>query len=325
MIRHCNSRCRHCDAWNSSRGSDGLSFQDWLRLLHDIRAWAGPCRIEIASGEPFLDPRLLPLIARARRLGLRATVISNGTLIDHGMARRIAASDLSSLLISWDGIRPETHDLGRGVSGSHARVLKAIASLEAAGGLARTMISTIVSGHNHRELTALVSYVMEKGLQGIIFQALQPFAGTDWRDLWPKDVSGVQAAIDELLRLKKGGARILNPPSQLAAMKRYFADPLRHYPEFTCRSGSRMLISPEGSIHYCPSMSPVGNIRDSSLAAIQASAAARARLGDIRKCHRPCILMNCYFRGSLGESLRALFLPPGGILRSLARRRQEPP
>ncbi|GAH82034.1 unnamed protein product, partial [marine sediment metagenome] len=65
--------------------------------------------------------------------GIRATIGSNGTLIDEGMARKMLDAGVMSVAISVDGADAQTHDSFRGISGAFEQALKGIEACRAAG------------------------------------------------------------------------------------------------------------------------------------------------------------------------------------------------
>src|SRR5262245_38070594 len=133
----CNLTCRHC--FNASGPGT-----PWLEPLEsDVvrRAIAeamalGARELYFTGGEPFLHPDILDLLAEALTMA-PATVLTNGTLIDDGVADRLAALAAAStysleVRVSLDADTPEANDAIRG-RGSFDRALAAVRRLDARG------------------------------------------------------------------------------------------------------------------------------------------------------------------------------------------------
>ncbi len=133
----CNLSCRHC--FNSSGPRD-----PWLAPLESavVRAHLeeaeslGVREIYFTGGEPLLHPDILPLLEAALAVA-PTTVLTNGTLIDDGLADRLAILAAGSaysleIRLSVDGATAEEHDAIRG-RGTFGRVLAAARRLSLRG------------------------------------------------------------------------------------------------------------------------------------------------------------------------------------------------
>ncbi|MEK7232569.1 MAG: radical SAM protein [Elusimicrobiota bacterium] len=295
MAPRCNLRCVHCEQWHNIRDPEDLPLERWLGLVSEIARWAAPCHLNISCGEPMLEPGVFPVIAAAQRQGLTVTLVTNGTIIDGKCAVRLRESGLRNLLVSLDGVRPETHDLSRGVAGTHGRVLMALNHLDVEGLSARVQIQTIIAGHNLEELRDLVRFAQARGLAGIRFQALLA-RGAHWREIWPEDPEAAVRAIDGLLRMKAAGSPILNPATQLETMKSYFRQPNASFQELACRSAETLAVGRKGDAYLCRFMEPVGDIRRVSIRDAWRASAVGRRRSQVRACHEACILLNCHYQ-----------------------------
>lgn len=62
-------------------------------------------------GEPLLDPKIGPRIARARKLGFRGTGIStNATELNKDKSKSLLDAGLEALICSIDGVKAQTHE-----------------------------------------------------------------------------------------------------------------------------------------------------------------------------------------------------------------------
>lgn len=127
LTEACNFSCRYCYAhWERAE-----SVKDLIREEHQVRALVTELgrffrsdgaaekfgfygvnpRLNIAGGEPLLFPSVVEdTVKFARRVGLRASLITNGSLLTERIARRIGAS-LEVLGISIDSAQPFSNRL----------------------------------------------------------------------------------------------------------------------------------------------------------------------------------------------------------------------
>jgi Fe-coproporphyrin III synthase len=93
--------------------------------------WLGYRAVAFSGGEPLIYPGLQQALRRAKALGLRTSVTTNGTLLDP--PRLEALRDLVGLLaISLDG-PPDLHNEIRGSSSAFDRLITGIENLRSTG------------------------------------------------------------------------------------------------------------------------------------------------------------------------------------------------
>lgn len=133
----CNLACRHC--FNASGPRDpwlaSLPAEVVLRSIVEAEA-LGVRELYFTGGEPFLHPEILPLLEAALAVA-STTVLTNGTLIDDGLADTLAALAARSpysleVRVSLDAATAEANDAVRG-RGTFARALAAIVRLSTRG------------------------------------------------------------------------------------------------------------------------------------------------------------------------------------------------
>jgi MoaA/NifB/PqqE/SkfB family radical SAM enzyme len=301
----CNIKCQQCAIWRMPN-TDELTTEEWKEVIRGLRKWLGPYRVQLAGGETFVRKDITDIIGYATENDVLTGVVSNGTMINRELAKKIVGSGLGYIHISVDGLNADTHDHIRGIPGIHAKTLKALDYLtdEAKGSGMSICLATVINRKNMHELVDLVHMAEDKGLSGIIFNPLGPTIDSDpeWykkTDLWFDDLDEIYKVIDELVELKKRGAKILNPPDQFEEMKTYFKKPFLLMRD-NCMVGlTNLSITADGYIHTCFKMPPLGNVREIAPHEAWDSEKAREIRKKIRNCDIHCSPGNFVYRRSL--------------------------
>jgi 12,18-didecarboxysiroheme deacetylase len=194
--RRCNLRCRHCYSRSADRHYESeLTTQEGFALLEDLAAFGAPV-VLFSGGEPLTRPDLMELAGRAVKLGLRAVLSTNGTLIDEAMAARLKEIGLSYVGISLDGMRA-TNDRFRGVEGAYDRALRGLRNCLKAG--VKVGLRFTITRNNAGEINALFDLVREEHVPRICFYHLV-YAGRG-ASLMAEDLDPVAArkAVDTII------------------------------------------------------------------------------------------------------------------------------
>lgn len=156
--RRCNLRCTHCASSSSPRAREAIDGAALARALDDLAA-EDYRQVSFAGGEALLYKPLPTLLARAHRVGLDTTVVSNGMLMSPERLDAIERhTDL--LLISLDG-RPETHNRLRNSPKAFEAMLNRLPDLqsrELAFGFRFTL-----TRHNLSELPWVAEFALNMG------------------------------------------------------------------------------------------------------------------------------------------------------------------
>ena len=160
----CNFKCRHC--YSRTDPSDELDAKTLFACIDKIVA-AKVLSINFGGGEPLLRKDLLDIASYAAGKGLRVSMNSNGYLIDANRAKALKAAGFSKVGISLDSHLPDVHDEFRGVKGSHARAVAALAYLKEAG--IKTSLSTVICKINHTAISELIDFSRKHGVHQLNF------------------------------------------------------------------------------------------------------------------------------------------------------------
>ena len=102
--RRCNLSCAYCNEYDQV--SQPVPVDTLLGRV-DRLASLGTSIVTLTGGEPLLHPDLDRVIARIRRRGIVATVITNGYLLTKKRIEKLNAAGLDYLQISIDNVTPD--------------------------------------------------------------------------------------------------------------------------------------------------------------------------------------------------------------------------
>jgi MoaA/NifB/PqqE/SkfB family radical SAM enzyme len=103
-MRRCNLACTYCNEFDDV--SDPVPLEEMLRRI-DHLGRLGTSVITISGGEPLLHPDLDQIIARIRKTGAIAGLITNGYLLMPDRIERLNQAGLDHMQISIDNVLPD--------------------------------------------------------------------------------------------------------------------------------------------------------------------------------------------------------------------------
>jgi len=306
----CNLKCRYCSYWKTKTNNE-ITIKEWKKIVIDFKKWLGSYHLTISGGEPLLVEGLFDLIRFASETEILVTLVTNGTLIDKNIAKKIVKSRVYNLIFSLDGLK-ETNDLIRG-RGSCDKTISGIRILKKLKGTPFLSLATVISNKNLDELTSMVEYVKDTGLNLIYFQPLTSNPTSDYdkdwymeNPFWPKDTEKVDSIIDEIIIMKRKNYPIANQVIQLKLMKDYFKNPT--FSKNKCFVGVKNYnIDETGNITACFNMKPIGNVFENDIEELWHSKKADETRKKIKNCKRGCSVLNCNYAKSPIDKLRRLF------------------
>lgn len=154
----CNQRCSFCfipaDGWQA--GLAGVE-RELERLAPEL---AGGGVLTLSGGEPLAHPRVLDILAAARRRGItRFGVQTNGVaLAKAGLLEKLAALGVASFDVSFHAHRAPLYDRLTGTRGQHARAVAGLSKVLARNeGCVSAVI--VVNALNYRQLPAWAAFL----------------------------------------------------------------------------------------------------------------------------------------------------------------------
>ena len=184
VTRRCNLKCVHCYAHATGEAAqDELSTEEGKVLLDDLAQFGCPV-VLFSGGEPLVRQDLVELADYAVKLGMRAVISTNGTLITRSVAQALKDVGLSYVGISLDGMK-EVNDKFRGVKGSFDRAMAGIKHCQEAG--IKVGLRFTINRMNADEIPAIFDLLEERNIPRVCFYHLV-YAGRG-SDLIEEDLS----------------------------------------------------------------------------------------------------------------------------------------
>jgi MoaA/NifB/PqqE/SkfB family radical SAM enzyme len=230
-MRRCNLSCAYCNEYDDH--SKPVAIETMYRRL-DRLAELGTSIVTISGGEPLLHPDLDLMIARIRRRGMIAGLITNGYLLTAERIGRLNRAGLEHLQISIDNLMPDE------VSKKSLKVLDRKLCLLAEHAEFHVNINSVVGGgiRNPQDAPVIGRRAIALGFTSTI-GIIHDGAG----QLRP--LGGVEREVYMAMRaMEKSSYAQLN----------YFQDNIAHGKEndWRCRAGARYLyVCEDGLVHYC--------------------------------------------------------------------------
>jgi MoaA/NifB/PqqE/SkfB family radical SAM enzyme len=230
-MRRCNLSCAYCNEYDDF--SKPVPVETMYARI-DRLAELGTTIVTISGGEPLLHPDLDLVIARIRKRGIIAGMITNGYLLTAERIHRLNKAGLDHLQISIDNVMPDD------ISKKSLKVLDKKLQLLSEHALFHVNINSVVGGgiHNPHDAVKVGTRALELGFTstiGIIHDGsgqLKPLQDEE------RDVYRLMKSFE-----KKNYSRFNHFQDAIAAGKPN---------SWRCRAGSRYLyICENGLVHYC--------------------------------------------------------------------------
>jgi AdoMet-dependent heme synthase len=168
----CNLECIHCRRTTVADQMlpQDLRTQQAFDLIDQVAAFAKPIFV-LSGGEPLMRPDIYKIARHASDAGLIVALATNGTLIDAEIARRIQASGVRRVSVSFDGADAATHDIFRG-AGAFDNAMIGIHHLRSVG--VDYQINTTVAKHNVGQMPEMLAMAKSSGASALHLFALVP-------------------------------------------------------------------------------------------------------------------------------------------------------
>ena len=306
----CNYKCRYCEFWRLKQYKDEMTIEEWQRALLSLKEFLGKYHVEFSGGEPFIKKGFVDLIEFCHAEGISWGVTTNGSALNEKTIRRVVAAKPFNINISMDSHQAEVHNYARGIEQSLEKITRGLKILnherQSAGLDFPIMIKPVVHKLNFRSLPEMVPWATKVGGSVINFQPIDRWTQETYDELWIEEdeMGDLQEVVDELLRLKRDGAPILNSELTLNAWTMHFREESAPAELMPCRVGLRnYFIRTNGDVEVCWFYPPIGNVKQNSAREIWASDEARTRRKETTECDRLC-LFTCLSQKTLKDKVK---------------------
>ncbi len=299
----CFLPCLHCDIWKNK--TPDLDTVVWEEVIDRMGAWCSPAGMNFVGGEPLLRRDLESLMGRAVRHGFQVSFNTNGWLVNADRAQAICDAGVSIAYVSLDGIDRATVDHSRGRKGSFDKAMQAIDLFDSKPN-PRVVIAAILHAENAAEMSGLLEFVRDRGMQLVVQPLYQSFGDNEYdpewfkkSPLWPRSKGALRdldAAVDLLTAERMRGGAVCNEVGQLQAFKQHFRGPDVDNGH-QCRAGhTDISIDAKGNIRMCYFLDPVATVFDMHpLPMVWDGITTLRRRWEVSRCDRACNLLNCNF------------------------------
>src|ERR1700723_3095209 len=230
-IRRCNLACTYCNEYDDF--SKPVPTEEMFARI-DRLGEMGTSIVTISGGEPLLHPDLDAIIARSRKNGIMAGMITNGYLLVADRIEKVNRAGLEYLQISIDNVKPDD------VSKKSLKVLDQKLELLAKHAEFQVNLNSVLGsgGADPEDALTVAHRAVQLGFTSTV-GILHDHNG-QLEPLGPRE----QQIFDEIISLEKKSFTRINQ------FQHNIAKGLEN--DWRCRAGARYLyICEDGKLHWC--------------------------------------------------------------------------
>ena len=102
VTSQCNLKCEYCHNSEYSNRKDDMTTEEILQLIRNIKQRYPINKILLTGGEPLVNKDICRIIEQISKLGIKADLVSNGTLLTADLVRKLESSGLKRIRLSID-------------------------------------------------------------------------------------------------------------------------------------------------------------------------------------------------------------------------------
>jgi radical SAM protein with 4Fe4S-binding SPASM domain len=268
----CDLACRHCGSRAGRARPDELTTEECLDLVRQM-AELGVKEVTLIGGEAYLRDDWTIILRAIRERGMACSVTTGGRGLTAERVREAKAAGVQGVSVSVDGLEA-THDMLRGVKGSHAAALEALRHLREAG--VQASANTQIGRVSLAEIPATFEQLIAAGISAWQVQLTVAMGrAADEPDLLlePYQLLEVMPMLARLKQRATEAGVMLWPGNNVGYFGPHESELRGTLPRGhmgSCGAGRSILgIEANGDIKGCPSLPTAdyvgGNIRDHSL------------------------------------------------------------
>ncbi len=268
----CDLACRHCGSRAGRARPEELSTAECLDVVRQLGE-LDVKEVTLIGGEAYLRPDFVQILRALHERGIATSTTTGGRGLTPELARRAKEAGLGGVSVSLDGLEA-THDRLRGVEGSFAAALRAMAACRDAG--LRVYNNTQINRLSMPELPRLLETLGAHGSSAWQLQLTVPMGrAADEPEVLPQpyDLLELFPVLARLKPIADSLGILMFRGNNLGYFGPYESlfqswTPNGHYS--SCGAGTSTLgIEADGTIKGCPSLGTTawgaGNVRDAPL------------------------------------------------------------
>ncbi len=159
----CNLNCMHCFV---DKADDKLTKSDYFDII-DTLYNNGLIVVVYTYGEPLLSKKFYDVSAYAKEKGISQILMTNGTLINEEVVKKLKDLEINKVYISIDNSDPIKHDRNRGSHGSYQKAINAIKLLKRNG--IHVGLSTTITNENILNLPNIHRLALDLNVDSISY------------------------------------------------------------------------------------------------------------------------------------------------------------
>ena len=178
LTYHCPERCVFCSEEHRMKAYSPFEVT-WGRVAKVLRTHAarGVTNVHLTGGEPTIHPKFIEVCMLARKLGMRTSCGTIGTMLARDDFARRALPWLDEALFSLHGPTPEINDSLTRRDGSWEQTTTAIRLAKKYRPDFRVFVNTVVTSLNVDHLPDTVALAAELGAELVVVSNTTPEGG----------------------------------------------------------------------------------------------------------------------------------------------------
>lgn len=183
LTLRCNLKCSFCDNRKTTTNKykemevQEVPMENWLQLVDDAGR-IGVKKFIITGGEPFIRPRVVEMMDRIKRWGMKGTIWTNATLFKKSQIEDLISMGWDEIIVGIDGSNKKIHDELRGLESFNKLKdnIEKITSLKQELNKNRPLIKAhfLINRKNYFDVPNVVKLVKKMNFYSIGVVPLQP-------------------------------------------------------------------------------------------------------------------------------------------------------
>ncbi len=256
ISQDCNQNCIFCSNPKTHdpgrTNNPALNFEEIITLIKILKA-NGINDLRLYGGEPFMNQKILEIIAFSLGLGMQLSIYTNGTFASESTQEFLRKNPIRKMFISLDGSTAAIHDTIRQTVGAFDQTIKNIKTFINLGVTVDILFT--ICAINKNDILATYQLIKELGVHDVKSNLVSPVGVA--KENWAR------------IRLDNKEVRMISQ-EMLRAHRLFFGkEPKRK----ECQAGTKELfVAVSGDIYPCAMFIydeyKIGNIREADFSDI---------------------------------------------------------